>query len=575
MSRYFKESDLPKKELNADNKEDTKIEIFDVPKHLVKRVKWHSYRNKRSEGINYDKRNHKPKDNDPFPGRKPIDRKKVERYSRGQSVNLMSIQNKVKENELKRQEDTLAFASEQAARGEILLPEEAGYLEGDEDQEFTSKLTQTEIRKAVDTVSASKSFDLKLQEFGPYKIDYTRNGKYLLIGGRRGHIAAFDWTSKSLMCEVNAMESVHSVKWLHTENLFAVAQKRWTYVYDNQGVEIHCIKSMSNIIQMEYLPYHFLLAGGNESGFLFWLDVSLGKIVKTTPTKSGRLDVMCQNPASAVLNCGHSNGTVTMWTPNMEEPAVKLLAHGSNIRGIAVDRTGTYLATADVSKTVKIWDIRAFKCLQEYTLRHGASRLEFSQRNYLGVSSGNLVEIYKDPTKGDIDYPYMKHEVFKSVSEIKFCPYEDVMGIGHGAGFTSILVPGTGEPNFDGLESNPYRTKRQRREVEVQMLLDKVSYELISVDGDSLTGVDAPTLQEKMEEEAKTMFIRPRKIEFDPRNKMKGKQGSAKRHHIRKSVIEQAKLSDLKIKLAQENTKREGDEKKPPKVYANALDRFR
>jgi U3 small nucleolar RNA-associated protein 7 len=68
--------------------------------------------------------------------------------------------------------------------------------------------------------------------------------------------------------------------------------------------------------------------------------------------------------------------------------------------------------------------------------------MEFSQRGLLGLSFGNRVEVYPDPTKTAIVYPYMKHEVFKTVSQIQFCPYEDILGIGHGAGFSSILVPG-------------------------------------------------------------------------------------------------------------------------------------
>jgi hypothetical protein len=75
---------------------------------------------------------------------------------------------------LERREKRVEFAVEQAARAEILLAEEAGYLEGDQDQQFTAQFKQADIRRAVDEESAAKSFDLRLPEFGPYKVSYTR-----------------------------------------------------------------------------------------------------------------------------------------------------------------------------------------------------------------------------------------------------------------------------------------------------------------------------------------------------------------------------------------------------------------
>lgn len=386
-------------------------------------------------------------------------------------------------------QEQAAFSKRQFAQSKMLLQEEVGFLEVD-DGEKSWKVTQGEIKKAVDITSATKSFDLSLGQFGPYRIDYTTNGRHLVIGGRAGHLACFDWVTKKLFCEINVMEEIYDVCWLHQETMLAAAQKDWVYIYDNQGIELHCIKQLHRTLRMEFLPYHFLLVAASDRGFVSWLDASIGKMVTTVPTRCGRLDVMCQNPYNAVIVLGHPKGTVTMWSPNAREPLLSMLCHSRPVRGVAVDTTGTYMATIATDNSLKIWDVRNCKCLQSYRIPYSANHVSFSQRNVLAVAMGNKLQIYKDCCTSGTSTPYLCHTVGQTIADVAFCPYEDVLGIGHDGGFSSILVPGAGEANFDALERNPFQTKSQRRETEVKSLLEKIQPELIVLDPHKVMEID-------------------------------------------------------------------------------------
>uniref|UniRef100_A0A0A9VTL8 U3 small nucleolar RNA-associated protein 7 n=1 Tax=Lygus hesperus TaxID=30085 RepID=A0A0A9VTL8_LYGHE len=80
--------------------------------------------------------------------------------------------------------------------------------------------------------------------------------------------------------------------------------------------------------------------------------------------------------------------------------------------------------------------------------------------------------------------PYMKFDLgYGAVaSQVQFCPFEDVLGVGHALGFSSLLVPGAGEANPDFYYANPHETDRHRKERVVGQLLDKLPPDTISMD---------------------------------------------------------------------------------------------
>jgi U3 small nucleolar RNA-associated protein 7 len=82
----------------------------------------------------------------------------------------------------------------------------------------------------------------------------------LLLAGRKGHVATIDWRKGALGTELQLQETIRAATWLHNSQYFALAQKKYVYIYDHAGVELHCLKTHIDPCYLEYLPYHFLLA---------------------------------------------------------------------------------------------------------------------------------------------------------------------------------------------------------------------------------------------------------------------------------------------------------------------------
>ncbi|XP_071332702.1 WD repeat-containing protein 46 [Trachinotus anak] len=517
---------------------------------------------------------------DPFPGPAPIPEGKMQKFKRKDKTKKNRRQHYKLRDMIARSEEASEMAQKQAARFDLLLPEDAGFLEGDEDED-TCTISQEAIADAVDITSGAKYFNLKLSQFGPYRVDYSKTGRHLLLGGRRGHVACIDWQSKQLMCEINVMESVNDVKWLHSETMYAVAQKKWLHIYDSNGIELHCIRKFNDVLRMQFLPYHFLLATASATSFLQYLDVSVGKEVAAICTKTGRLDVMCQNPHNAIIHLGHPNGTVSLWSPNQKEALVKMLCHQGGVRSVAVDKSGTYMVTSGMDKKLKLYDIRAFKPLKSYFLPTGASCLSLSQRGLLSAATGDIVQVYKDVWNTPMTKPYMAHRARGTVWGLHFCPFEDVLGVGHGEGFTSMLVPGAGEPNFDGLDANPYRSAKQRQEWEVKALLEKIQPELITLNPNELGQVDHATFQQRHQDRVQALGFDPlAKEKFIPKFKKKGRS-SAGSVEKRKKQVAHEDQRDIIRKTVEDRMKMEKEREEREKKKAvlsssrSALDRFK
>lgn len=290
---------------------------------------------------------------------------------------------------------------------------------------------------------------------------------------------------------------------------------------------------------------------------------------------------MAHNPYNAVLHVGHQNGTVTLWSPNAQDPLVKLLAHRGPVRSLAMDREGRYMVSTGQDLKMAVWDIRMFKEVNNYYTRQPASSVAISDTGLTAVGWGTQTTVWQDlfnkhnAVQEKVKAPYMTWGgEGKRIERVRWCPFEDILGVSHDQGFSSIIIPGAGEANFDALEANPFETVKQRQESEVKGLLNKLSPEMIALDPNFIGNLDLRSdAQRKADRDLDAPAV---DIAEEIRKRARGKNGALKKYlrkQRKKNVIDEKRMRVDEMWNEQQKLK----DKKRKEVEADlgpALSRF-
>jgi U3 small nucleolar RNA-associated protein 7 len=342
--------------------------------------------------------------------------------------------------------------------------------------QLTNSHSNEFIMKNINLYTAEKSFNISLEN-GPYSCTYTRNGSNMLVYSKNGYLSSFNTQKLNLNFESNLNDKIHDAKWFHNELYFGVAQEDCVFVYDNLGTELHAVRDMKNTKKLEYLPYHFLLAGSSNNGHLNYLDTSIGEIISSLFISEKNPTVLKSNPTNGIIHLGTPSGIVSLWAPSQKSYLMKIKCHKSNVSNIEIDRSGINMITTGNDNKIHVFDIRnTYKPKKTVPVKTNIHFTSLSDRNLLAIGYSDRIAILKD-----FEEIYISRRAPGIIQSLEFCKHEDILSIGHKNGFSTIVIPGSGDPMYDTNEDSPFVTIKERKNLEVKKLLEKIPFDLISL----------------------------------------------------------------------------------------------
>lgn len=462
----------------------------------------------------------------------------------------------------------------------VLHSDAPGLLVPQSDLEHTYHFTQAQLKPHIDLATHAKSdfnLDLSDSRLSPYHTaQFSRSSRSMLIASRLGHVSLFDWRSLKLRSELTLNETVRAATFLHDDSFFALAQKRFVYIYDAQGLQIHTLKTHREPDNLVFLPHHLLLASTSARaaphGHLVYTDTSTGHVVSECnyAFRQFRLNDATDaavNYSNGVVHLAHTSGVVSMWSPSSSRPMARMFTHRSSVNHVAVAQNGNWMVTTGEDTRLCFWDLRTFRKMFETTLPASPSALCVSQRQLIALSFGATVQIWSPFSKAyglsiaqQRSQPYMRQTYSGNrVTSLHFCPFEDVLAVCHETGVRNMIVPGAGEPNFDTRAPNPYETRKQRRQNEVRTLIDKLPPATIMLDPSNVGTVDKDPVQrvreiQEIQDRANLNKIERRALKKKQKGrskiskrlkKIQGNASEARKIRLRGVLEEQQKTANL------------------------------